>query len=61
MFQAAEELDFERAARLRDRIKELREAPELAAVGSKARNDRLSRTEEEGETGRAGPPGPSKG
>ncbi len=34
MFQAAEELDFERAARLRDRIKELRDAPELAAVGS---------------------------
>ena len=32
MFQAAEELDFERAARLRDRIKELRDSPELAAV-----------------------------
>ena len=29
MFQAAEELDFERAARLRDRIKELRDSPEL--------------------------------
>ena len=29
MFQSAEELDFERAARLRDRIKELRDSPEL--------------------------------
>ncbi len=32
MFQAAEELDFEQAARLRDRIKELRDSPELAKV-----------------------------
>ncbi|MCP4589364.1 MAG: excinuclease ABC subunit UvrB [bacterium] len=30
MFEAAKELDFERAARLRDRIKELRDAPRLA-------------------------------
>ncbi len=29
MLQAAEELDFEKAARLRDRIKELKEAPQL--------------------------------
>jgi excinuclease ABC subunit B len=36
MFQAAEELEFEKAARLRDRIKELREMPELAAVGDDA-------------------------
>ena len=34
MFQAAEELEFERAARLRDRIKELHDAPDLATVGS---------------------------
>jgi len=32
MFAAAEELDFERAARLRDRIKELHDSPELAAA-----------------------------
>jgi excinuclease ABC subunit B len=32
MLQAAEELDFERAARLRDRIKELQAAPELVPV-----------------------------
>jgi excinuclease ABC subunit B len=29
MLQAAEELDFEKAARLRDRIKELKDAPQL--------------------------------
>jgi excinuclease ABC subunit B len=32
MLQAAEELDFERAARLRDQIKELKDAPELTTV-----------------------------
>ncbi|MFH0979978.1 MAG: excinuclease ABC subunit UvrB [Planctomycetota bacterium] len=37
MLQAAEELDFERAARLRDRIKELREAPELTRSASAPR------------------------
>ena len=35
MFQAAEELDFERAARLRDRIKELNELPELESVADR--------------------------
>ena len=29
MLEAAESLDFEQAARLRDRIKELKDAPEL--------------------------------
>jgi excinuclease ABC subunit B len=34
MLQAAKELDFERAARLRDRIRELKDAPELLTVGA---------------------------
>ncbi|MCH9022640.1 MAG: UvrB/UvrC motif-containing protein, partial [Planctomycetes bacterium] len=33
MLEAAEELDFERAARLRDRIQELKDSPELAPTG----------------------------
>ncbi len=37
MFQAAEELDFERAAALRDHIKELKESPELTVSAAKAR------------------------
>jgi len=38
MLEAAETLDFEKAARLRDRIKELRELPVLAVpTGSSAR------------------------
>jgi len=34
MLQAAEELDFERAARLRDRIRELKDAPQLLPAGT---------------------------
>jgi excinuclease ABC subunit B len=37
MLQAAEELDFERAAALRDHIKELKDAPELKVPAAKAR------------------------
>jgi excinuclease ABC subunit B len=37
MFQAAEELDFERAAALRDHIKELKESPELKIAAADAR------------------------
>jgi excinuclease ABC subunit B len=37
MLQAAEELDFEKAARLRDHIKELKESPELKVTAAQAR------------------------
>ncbi|MGD8453691.1 MAG: excinuclease ABC subunit UvrB [Phycisphaerae bacterium] len=37
MLQAAEELDFERAAALRDHIKELRESPEVKVAAADAR------------------------
>ncbi len=37
MLQAAEELDFEKAAALRDHIKELKDAPELKVPASKSR------------------------
>jgi len=37
MLQAAEELDFEKAAALRDHIKELKESPELRVSAAKAR------------------------
>jgi len=37
MLQAAEELDFEKAAALRDHIKELKESPELKVAASQAR------------------------
>jgi excinuclease ABC subunit B len=37
MLQAAEELDFERAAALRDHIKELRESPQVKVAASSAR------------------------
>ncbi len=37
MLQAAEELDFERAAALRDHIKELKDVPELKVPAAKAR------------------------
>jgi excinuclease ABC subunit B len=37
MLQAAEELDFERAAALRDHIRELKETPELKVSAAKAR------------------------
>jgi len=43
MLQAAEELDFERAAALRDHIKELRESPELKVAASDARPRPASR------------------
>ena len=36
MLQAAEELDFERAARLRDRIRELKDAPQLLPASAAA-------------------------
>jgi excinuclease UvrABC nuclease subunit len=35
MLEAAEALDFERAAAMRDRLKELRELPELVLLDSK--------------------------
>jgi len=37
MLQAAEELDFERAAALRDHIKELKASPELKVAAADAR------------------------
>jgi excinuclease ABC subunit B len=37
MLQAAEELDFEKAAQLRDHIKQLRESPELRVGAAAAR------------------------
>ncbi|MBK9127752.1 MAG: excinuclease ABC subunit UvrB [Phycisphaerales bacterium] len=37
MLQAAEELDFERAAALRDHIKELKDSPELRVAAARAR------------------------
>ena len=37
MLQAAEELDFEKAAALRDHIKELKESPEVKVAAAKAR------------------------
>ena len=49
MFKAAEELDFEKAARIRDRIRDLKESPSLFSVpagngspGSESGNDRSS-------------------
>ena len=39
MLQAAEELDFERAAALRDHIQELKQAAELKVPAAKARPD----------------------
>ncbi|AQT68401.1 Excinuclease ABC subunit B [Anaerohalosphaera lusitana] len=38
MLKAAEELDFERAAKLRDRLKEVKELPEMADVGEANKN-----------------------
>ncbi len=40
MLEAAEALEFERAAQLRDRIKEIKEMPELAADGSTSFRDK---------------------
>ena len=40
MLQAAEELDFERAAALRDHIKELKDSPELKVPAAQARPER---------------------
>ena len=46
MLEAAEALDFEKAARLRDRVKELKDAPELAsAPRSPAQREGFSPTE----------------
>jgi excinuclease ABC subunit B len=39
MLEAAEALEFERAAQLRDRIKELKEAPELVVTGQTERKN----------------------
>jgi excinuclease ABC subunit B len=44
MLQAAEELDFERAARLRDRIRDLKEAPQLAPVRTESEPERTGRS-----------------
>jgi excinuclease UvrABC nuclease subunit len=46
MFEAAEKLDFERAALLRDRIRQLKEMPELNDVtttGGNAPTERRSK------------------
>ena len=34
MFEAAEELEFERAATIRDQIKQLKDQPEIVAIGA---------------------------
>jgi len=39
MLEAAESLEFERAAQLRDRIRQLKDMPELVAVGEKSAPD----------------------
>jgi excinuclease ABC subunit B len=43
MFEAAESLDFERAAELRDRVRELKEQPELAPADAAAARSRPAR------------------
>jgi excinuclease ABC subunit B len=43
MFEAAEALDFERAAFLRDQLKELKELPELVSRGGMAKRERSDR------------------
>jgi excinuclease ABC subunit B len=43
MLQAAEELDFERAAALRDHIKELKDSPELKVAAAQARPSAAAR------------------
>ena len=43
MFQAAEALDFERAASLRDQLRELKELPELI-VSSRTKRDVARKT-----------------
>lgn len=48
MLQAAEELDFEKAAALRDHIKELKESPELKISAADARPRRAEGAGEEG-------------
>lgn len=48
MLQAAEELDFEKAAALRDHIKELKESPELKVSAADARPRRVEAAGEEG-------------
>ncbi|MBK9118207.1 MAG: excinuclease ABC subunit UvrB [Phycisphaerales bacterium] len=47
MLQAAEELDFEKAAALRDHIKELRDSPELRVAATKARPAKASKPRDE--------------
>ena len=49
MLQAAEELDFERAAALRDHIKELKESPELKVSAANARPPEPDNTRQSGE------------
>ncbi len=48
MLQAAEELDFERAAALRDHIKELKATPELKVPAASARPDESAGRREAG-------------
>jgi excinuclease ABC subunit B len=49
MLEAAEELDFERAAALRDHIKELKDSPELKVPGAKSRPERSALRRDVGE------------
>ncbi|HSW44683.1 MAG TPA: excinuclease ABC subunit UvrB [Phycisphaerae bacterium] len=53
MLEAAEQLDFERAAMLRDRIREMKEAPKLEATSTNADQPELPFDDE---ADRAGPP-----
>ena len=49
MLQAAEELDFEKAAALRDHIKQLKESPELRVAAAAARPKAANRQSKKGD------------
>jgi excinuclease ABC subunit B len=49
MLQAAEELDFEKAAALRDHIRELKESPELTVSATRARPERVAGRRDDGQ------------
>ena len=44
MLEAADALEFEKAARLRDQIAELKEAPEIGSTRSKRKKKKKTRT-----------------
>ena len=48
MLEAAQELDFERAAALRDHIKELKESPDVKVTAANARPARARATQQSG-------------